>query len=160
MQCNSINVVEEPVVITRNSHPSEREPARAPQAPNSEPPSAGELGGHRAGGVAAVTRLKLPFAAPASLPCAASLFTRFFLSVCAPYSVFILRSHLSAMWYFVSKEMTTKSPSNSPPRCRSTVGFHLDRCQAAFLSSTCKDQVVPRGNHIWKNSGLLNSCLH
>lgn len=35
MQCNSINVVEEPVVITRNSHPSEREPARAPQAPNS-----------------------------------------------------------------------------------------------------------------------------
>lgn len=50
MQCNSINVVEEPVVITRNSHPSEREPARAPQAPNSEPPSAGQLGGHRAGG--------------------------------------------------------------------------------------------------------------
>uniref|UniRef100_A0A8C5X4Q3 Fibroblast growth factor receptor substrate 3 n=1 Tax=Malurus cyaneus samueli TaxID=2593467 RepID=A0A8C5X4Q3_9PASS len=32
MQCNSINVVEEPVVITRNSHPSEREPARTPQA--------------------------------------------------------------------------------------------------------------------------------
>ncbi|NXB11303.1 FRS3 factor, partial [Cnemophilus loriae] len=33
MQCNSINVVEEPVVITRNSHPSEL--ARSPQAPSS-----------------------------------------------------------------------------------------------------------------------------
>ncbi|NWY15770.1 FRS3 factor, partial [Aphelocoma coerulescens] len=33
MQCNSINVVEEPVVITRNSHPSDREPARSPQPP-------------------------------------------------------------------------------------------------------------------------------
>ncbi|NWQ82595.1 FRS3 factor, partial [Columbina picui] len=35
MQCNSINVVEEPVVITRNSHPPERELPRPPQAPNS-----------------------------------------------------------------------------------------------------------------------------
>ncbi|NXF13482.1 FRS3 factor, partial [Smithornis capensis] len=35
MQCNSINVVEEPVVVTRNSHPTERELARNPQAPNS-----------------------------------------------------------------------------------------------------------------------------
>ncbi|NXO04308.1 FRS3 factor, partial [Rhinopomastus cyanomelas] len=35
MQCNSINVVEEPVVITRNSCPMERELARTPQAPNS-----------------------------------------------------------------------------------------------------------------------------
>ncbi|NWJ10446.1 FRS3 factor, partial [Crypturellus undulatus] len=35
MQCNSINVVEEPVVITRNSHPTEREIARTPQASNS-----------------------------------------------------------------------------------------------------------------------------
>ncbi|NWQ59517.1 FRS3 factor, partial [Neopipo cinnamomea] len=35
MQCNSINVVEEPVVITRNSHPTERELSRSPQAPNS-----------------------------------------------------------------------------------------------------------------------------
>lgn len=35
MQCNSINVVEEPVVITRNSHPTERELSRTPQAPNS-----------------------------------------------------------------------------------------------------------------------------
>ncbi|XP_010149595.1 PREDICTED: fibroblast growth factor receptor substrate 3 [Eurypyga helias] len=35
MQCNSINVVEEPVVITRNSHPAERELSRTPQAPNS-----------------------------------------------------------------------------------------------------------------------------
>ncbi|NXN08454.1 FRS3 factor, partial [Indicator maculatus] len=34
MQCNSINVVEEPVVITRNSHPTERELSRTPQAPN------------------------------------------------------------------------------------------------------------------------------
>ncbi|NXC35003.1 FRS3 factor, partial [Campylorhamphus procurvoides] len=34
MQCNSINVVEEPVVITRNSHPTERELSRPPQAPN------------------------------------------------------------------------------------------------------------------------------
>lgn len=36
MQCNSINVVEEPVVITRNSHPTERELSRTPQAPNSK----------------------------------------------------------------------------------------------------------------------------
>ncbi|NXK40279.1 FRS3 factor, partial [Piprites chloris] len=35
MQCNSINVVEEPVVITRNSHPTEQELSRTPQAPNS-----------------------------------------------------------------------------------------------------------------------------
>ncbi|NWR12353.1 FRS3 factor, partial [Paradoxornis webbianus] len=35
MQCNSINVVEEPVVITRNSHPSDRELARSPQGPTS-----------------------------------------------------------------------------------------------------------------------------
>ncbi|KFU96722.1 Fibroblast growth factor receptor substrate 3 [Chaetura pelagica] len=35
MQCNSINVVEEPVVITRNSHPTERELSRNPQASNS-----------------------------------------------------------------------------------------------------------------------------
>ncbi|NXE27320.1 FRS3 factor, partial [Ardeotis kori] len=35
MQCNSINVVEEPVVITRNSHPTERELSRNPQARNS-----------------------------------------------------------------------------------------------------------------------------
>ncbi|NXH64824.1 FRS3 factor, partial [Rhabdornis inornatus] len=35
MQCNSINVVEEPVVITRNSHPSDRELARSPQGPSS-----------------------------------------------------------------------------------------------------------------------------
>ncbi|NXI46467.1 FRS3 factor, partial [Galbula dea] len=35
MQCNSINIVEEPVVITRNSHPTERELSQAPQAPNS-----------------------------------------------------------------------------------------------------------------------------
>ncbi|NWI67359.1 FRS3 factor, partial [Todus mexicanus] len=35
MQCNSINVVEEPVVITRNSHPTERELSRTAQAPNS-----------------------------------------------------------------------------------------------------------------------------
>uniref|UniRef100_A0A8C0ZGM0 Fibroblast growth factor receptor substrate 3 n=1 Tax=Cyanistes caeruleus TaxID=156563 RepID=A0A8C0ZGM0_CYACU len=33
MQCNSINVVEEPVVITRNSQPSDRERARSPQRP-------------------------------------------------------------------------------------------------------------------------------
>ncbi|XP_059723651.1 fibroblast growth factor receptor substrate 3 isoform X2 [Haemorhous mexicanus] len=35
MQCNSINVVEEPVVITRNSHPQERELAHSPQGPAS-----------------------------------------------------------------------------------------------------------------------------
>ncbi|XP_023797756.1 fibroblast growth factor receptor substrate 3 [Cyanistes caeruleus] len=35
MQCNSINVVEEPVVITRNSQPSDRERARSPQRPTS-----------------------------------------------------------------------------------------------------------------------------
>lgn len=50
MQCNSINVVEEPVVITRNSHPTERELSRTPQAPNSEPPSPGELGDTELGG--------------------------------------------------------------------------------------------------------------
>ncbi|NXN87393.1 FRS3 factor, partial [Bombycilla garrulus] len=35
MQCNSINVVEEPVVVTRSSHPSDRELARSPQGPTS-----------------------------------------------------------------------------------------------------------------------------
>ncbi|XP_038018670.1 fibroblast growth factor receptor substrate 3 isoform X3 [Motacilla alba alba] len=35
MQCNSINVVEEPVVVTRNSHPSDRELAPSPQGPTS-----------------------------------------------------------------------------------------------------------------------------
>lgn len=40
MQCNSINVVEEPVVITRSSHPSDRELARSPQPPPSKSPSA------------------------------------------------------------------------------------------------------------------------
>ncbi|XP_074833791.1 fibroblast growth factor receptor substrate 3 [Carettochelys insculpta] len=34
MQCNSINVVEEPVVITRNSHSTELELSRMPQTPN------------------------------------------------------------------------------------------------------------------------------
>ncbi|XP_028589966.1 fibroblast growth factor receptor substrate 3 [Podarcis muralis] len=34
MQCNSINVVEEPVVITRNSHAAELELPRTPQTPN------------------------------------------------------------------------------------------------------------------------------
>lgn len=47
MQCNSINIVEEPVVITRNSHPTERELSRTPQAPNSKAPSWGETGEHR-----------------------------------------------------------------------------------------------------------------
>ncbi|XP_004948488.2 fibroblast growth factor receptor substrate 3 isoform X1 [Gallus gallus] len=35
MQCNSINTVEEPVVITRDSHPTEREHSQTPQAPTS-----------------------------------------------------------------------------------------------------------------------------
>nr|XP_032608950.2 fibroblast growth factor receptor substrate 3 [Taeniopygia guttata] len=35
MQCNSINVVEEPMVITRSGHPSERELPRGPQGPTS-----------------------------------------------------------------------------------------------------------------------------
>ncbi|NXM82150.1 FRS3 factor, partial [Oenanthe oenanthe] len=35
MQCNSINVVEEPMVVTRSSHPAERELARSPQGPSS-----------------------------------------------------------------------------------------------------------------------------
>ncbi|MGH0172153.1 UNVERIFIED_CONTAM: hypothetical protein FKN15_000624 [Acipenser sinensis] len=34
MQCNSINVVEEPVIITRNSHPAELDLPRTPQTPN------------------------------------------------------------------------------------------------------------------------------
>ncbi|XP_028652456.1 fibroblast growth factor receptor substrate 2 [Erpetoichthys calabaricus] len=34
MQCNSINVVEEPVVITRNSHSQDLELPRTPQTPN------------------------------------------------------------------------------------------------------------------------------
>ncbi|XP_041091870.1 fibroblast growth factor receptor substrate 3-like [Polyodon spathula] len=34
MQCNSINVVEEPVIITRNSHPPELVLPRTPQTPN------------------------------------------------------------------------------------------------------------------------------
>ncbi|XP_016068170.1 PREDICTED: fibroblast growth factor receptor substrate 3 isoform X2 [Miniopterus natalensis] len=34
MQCNSINVMEEPVIITRNSHPTELDLPRAPQPPN------------------------------------------------------------------------------------------------------------------------------
>lgn len=36
MQCNSINVMEEPVIITRNSHPTELDLPRAPQPPNGE----------------------------------------------------------------------------------------------------------------------------
>lgn len=36
MQCNSINVMEEPVIITRNSHPAEIDLPRAPQPPNGE----------------------------------------------------------------------------------------------------------------------------
>lgn len=36
MQCNSINVMEEPVIVTRNSHPAELELARGP------PPSSGK----------------------------------------------------------------------------------------------------------------------
>lgn len=38
MQCNSINVMEEPVIITRNSHPAELDLPRAPQPPNGERP--------------------------------------------------------------------------------------------------------------------------
>uniref|UniRef100_A0A8D0L5C5 Fibroblast growth factor receptor substrate 3 n=1 Tax=Sphenodon punctatus TaxID=8508 RepID=A0A8D0L5C5_SPHPU len=34
MQCNRINVVEEPVILTRNSHPAELELPRTPQTPN------------------------------------------------------------------------------------------------------------------------------
>lgn len=36
MQCNSISVLEEPVIITRNSHPAELDLPRAPQQPNGE----------------------------------------------------------------------------------------------------------------------------
>lgn len=36
MQCNSINVMEEPVIVTRNSHPAELGLPRAPQPPNGE----------------------------------------------------------------------------------------------------------------------------
>lgn len=36
MQCNSINVMEEPVIITRNSHPAELDLPRAPQPPSGE----------------------------------------------------------------------------------------------------------------------------
>lgn len=36
MQCNSINVVEEPVIMTRGGHSSELELSRTPQTPNSE----------------------------------------------------------------------------------------------------------------------------
>lgn len=36
MQCNSINVMEEPVIITRNSHPADRDLPRTPQPPNGE----------------------------------------------------------------------------------------------------------------------------
>jgi hypothetical protein len=36
MQCNSINVMEEPVIITRNSHPTELDLSRGPQQPNGE----------------------------------------------------------------------------------------------------------------------------
>lgn len=36
MQCNSINVMEEPVIITRNSHPAELDLPRVPQPPNGE----------------------------------------------------------------------------------------------------------------------------
>uniref|UniRef100_A0A8C9KNU8 Fibroblast growth factor receptor substrate 3 n=1 Tax=Serinus canaria TaxID=9135 RepID=A0A8C9KNU8_SERCA len=44
MQCNSINVVEEPVVITRNSHPQERELAHSPQGPTSKGTAQGTQG--------------------------------------------------------------------------------------------------------------------
>lgn len=70
MQCNSINVVEEPVVITRNSHPTERELSRTPQAPNSEALSASEekRGAAEQWVISAVAPVERPFAAPGS-PC-------------------------------------------------------------------------------------------
>lgn len=37
MQCNSINVMEEPVISTRNSHPTELDLLRGPQPPGEEP---------------------------------------------------------------------------------------------------------------------------
>lgn len=36
MQCNSINVMEEPVIITRNSHPPELDLPRGPPQPTGE----------------------------------------------------------------------------------------------------------------------------
>lgn len=72
MQCNSINVVEEPVVITRNSHPTEREHSRTPQAPTSKFPSA-----HVA--MPAAARVKLPFAGHGYFPNAALLLTCAFM---------------------------------------------------------------------------------
>lgn len=36
MQCNSINVVEEPMIMTRPGHTPEMEMPRTPQTPNSE----------------------------------------------------------------------------------------------------------------------------
>lgn len=50
MQCNSINVLEEPVIITRNSHPSELDLPRGPSQPTGkETPTPGtmSLGGPR-----------------------------------------------------------------------------------------------------------------
>lgn len=38
MQCNSINVTEEPVIVTRSSHPAEFDLPRTPQQPNGEAP--------------------------------------------------------------------------------------------------------------------------
>lgn len=146
MQCNSINIVEEPVVITRNSHPTERELSRTPQAPNSKAPS---VSGEKRGEHRDVSDV-------CSCSCETAL-TLIFVSMCALCSVFILRLNLSPMWCFVSKGTAMKSPSNNQPSCHPSVGFHL---KWPFLSNTYKDQMVPRGNCIWKNLDLLNSCHH
>lgn len=74
MQCNSINTVEEPVVITRDSHPTEREHSQTPQAPTSKSPSA-----HVA--IPAAAHTKLPFAGHRYFPNAALLLTCIFMPV-------------------------------------------------------------------------------
>lgn len=72
MQCNSINVVEEPVVITRSSHPSDRELARSPQPPPSKSPSA--CGDSRGDTGLGVTSAVLPPSFPWICPVCAPVF--------------------------------------------------------------------------------------
>lgn len=88
MQCNSINVVEEPVVITRNSHPPERELSRTPQAPNSEALSASEekRGDTEPWVISVIAPVKRPFAAPGS-------------PRCSPVSLCLRMPHAACLFY-------------------------------------------------------------
>ncbi|NWY66473.1 FRS3 factor, partial [Erithacus rubecula] len=64
MQCNSINVVEEPMVVTRSSHPSDRELARSPQGPSSKSQGLGTGQGTQGWGCFALVSAVSSFTVP------------------------------------------------------------------------------------------------